>query len=215
MCEACNEHGRAQYPLPWEESASPVAFVHSVYLMFADTQSLFSAFPRGRVRRALGYALQAAVLAIGLAALTRWLLVPSYWAADTPGLPRILLASALQVPALLCGSLLIAGLFHGVALLLGGRAPFAVALRAALYLSTLVLVDALGSMLERLLGAGTVQFVLDLLALFFLGWALSLLGEHRYGLPRARAIGAAVAVVFALAALVTAALFAIAVERLS
>ena len=56
MCEGCLAHGRAQYPLPWEQSASPVAFVHSAYLVLADTRTLFGALPHGRVGRALLFA---------------------------------------------------------------------------------------------------------------------------------------------------------------
>jgi hypothetical protein len=214
MCEACNEHGRAQYPLPWETSVSPIAFVHSAYLVFADTQSFFSAFPHGRVRRALLYALQTAALSIALVTLTHWLFVPSYWAADTPGLAVVLIRAARHLPSVLAALLLLAAMFHAIALLLGGRAPFAVALRAAFYLSTLLLLDTLGDMGERVLAVGTMRLLLDLFAMFFLAWALSLLGEHRYALPRAKAIGAAIAVVLALVALATGVLFALALVRL-
>jgi hypothetical protein len=213
MCEACNEHGRAQYPLPWEESMSPVAFVHSAYLLFADTQSIFSAFPHGRVRRAFAYALQTGVLSMLLSALARWLFVPSYWAAETPGLLPILLVSAQEILAILIASLMVGAVFHAAALLFGGRAPFAVALRAAFYLSALMLLDTIGSMVERMLTVSTVQLVLDMVGLFFWGWSLSLLGEHRYALPRARAIGVAVTAVLVPAVLVAGVVLGIALLR--
>jgi hypothetical protein len=41
-----------------------------------------------------------------------------------------------------------------------------------------------------ILGDTTLWLLLGLVSLFFLGWALSLLGEHRYGLSRGRAIAA-------------------------
>jgi hypothetical protein len=213
MCEACNEHGRAQFPLPWEESMSPVAFVHSAYLTFADTQSLFGAFPHGRVRRAFAYALLTGVVSMLLSALARWLFVPSYWAADTPGLWPIALVSAGEIIAILCASLLVAAVFHAMALVCGGRAPFAVALRAAFYLSALVLLDTIGNLVERMLTVGTVQLVLDLVGVFFWGWSLSLLGEHRYALPRARAIGVAITAVLVPAVLVAGAVLGIALLR--
>ena len=193
MCEPCNAHGRAQYPLPWEESLSPVAFVHSAYLIFADTKSVFGAFPDGRVRRALLYALQVGVLGGVLSTVTRWLFASSYWADDTPGLPRQLLETLLRLPAWLCVLLLAAAGLYGAALLFGGRPRFAQCARALAYASTLSLLDTLGGMLERVLSLGSLHFLLDLLALFFFVWALSSFAQGRAALPRGRAVAAAFA----------------------
>jgi hypothetical protein len=194
MCEECQHHGRAQYPLPWEYSVSPVSFVHTAYLVFADTTSVFGALPSGRVWRAFGFALAVALLSAAASSVTHMLFVPRHWAASTPGLFDSLAYGALRaitVSVLMLS--LSALLFHGAAVALGGRAQLSAALRGVCYVSAVDLLRTAGAISDTLVGGGTFSILLGLTALFFVGWALSLLGEHRYGLSRAKAIAAACA----------------------
>ena len=102
-------------------------------------------------------------------------------------------------------SVLLVGLcslvFHGAALLLGGVAPYATALRACCYLAAIALLDSLGKASDVLLLSGSV-LVLRLVALFFVIWALNLVAEQRYRLARTRALAAAFAPVAAVALIV-------------
>jgi hypothetical protein len=208
MCEECQQHGRAQYPLPWEYSLSPVSFVHTAYLVFAETTSVFGALPFGRVRRAFGFALAVALLSAAASSMTDMLFVPRHWAASTPGLLDTLAYGALRAVVVSVLMLSLSGLlFHGVAVALGGRAPLSAALRGVCYASAVGLLRTAGAISDTIVGGGTFSIMLGLTALFFLGWALSLLGEHRYGLVRARAIAAACAPL-ALSIALTAALLA-------
>jgi hypothetical protein len=194
MCEGCQRHGRVQFPLPWEYSLSPVAFVHTAYLVFAETTSVFGALPFGRVRRALGFALGVALLAAAASILTQWLFVPRHWATSMPSLSDTLTYGALRaVIASLLSVLLSALLFHGAALAFGGRASLSAALRGVCYLSAVDLLRTAGAVVDTIVGGDTFSILLGLIALFFIGWALSLLGEHRYGLGRAQAVAAACA----------------------
>ena len=188
MCEACNEHGRAQYPLPGKKHVAGRVRAQRVPDVRRHAVVVFGVSARSRAAR-VRVCIADGVLSMLLSALARWLFVPSYWAAETPGLLPTVLVSAQEILAILLASLLVGAVFHAVALLFGGRAPFASALRAAFYLSALMLLDTIGSMVERMLTVGTVQLVLDMVGLFFWGWSLSLLGEHRYALPRGHAIG--------------------------
>ena len=93
-------------------------------------------------------------------------------------------------------------------LVLGGRASYAIALRACSYLAAVDLLDTLGRALEVLLSGSALALVLGLVALFFVSWALTLIGEQRYRLARARAVTAALSPVV-LAALLIAGLVAL------
>lgn len=191
MCEECQRYGRVQYPLPWESSVTPISFVHTAYLVFAETTSVFGALPVGRVRRAAGFALTVALLTAAASSVTQWLFVPRHWAASTPGLLDTLMLGALrEIIASLFSVLLSALLFHGAALALGGRAPLSAALRGACYVSAVDLLGTTGAIADTIFGGGTFSILLGLIALFFVGWGLSLLAEQRYGLPRTRAIAA-------------------------
>jgi hypothetical protein len=208
MCEECQRHGRVQYPLPWEYSLSPASFVHTAYLVFAETTSVFGALPSGRVRRAFGFALAVALLTTAAAIVTQSLFVARHWAATTPSLLDTLTYGALRaVIGSVLTIVLVALVFHGVALALGGRAPLAAAFRAACYVSAVDLLRTAGSIADTIMGGGTFSIMLGLIVLFFVGWAFSLLGEHRYGLRRQRAIAAACAPIGLFVAL-AAALFA-------
>jgi hypothetical protein len=192
MCEECQRHGRVQYPLPWEYSLSPVSFVHTAYLVFAETTSVFGALPSGRVRRAFGFALCVALLTAAAAIMMQALFVPRHWAASTPSLLDTLTYGALRaVIGSVLSLVLVAILFHGAAVTLGGRAPVSAALRGACYLSAVDLLRTAGAIADTIMGGGTFSIMLGLIAMFFVGWALSLLAEHRYGLARGRAIAAA------------------------
>jgi hypothetical protein len=194
MCEECQQHGRVQYPLPWEYGVSPVAFVHTAYLVFAETTSVFGALPAGRIRRAFGFAFVVALLTALATVVTQWLFVPRHWAASTPSLLDTLTFGALlAITASLLSLLLGAVAFHLAALAFGGRAPWSLALRGACYLSAVDLLRTAGAIADTIFGGGTFSILLGLVALFFVGWALSLLGEQRYGLGRARAVAAACA----------------------
>ena len=193
MCEECRHHGRMQYPLPWEHSLSPASFLHTAYLVFAETKSLFGALPAGRVTRALGFAaLMTAITATALG-VTRWLFIARNWHESAPSLTgSLLVAAGIDVLSSFGLWALTAALFHGAAIALGGRAPFSAAVRATCYVSTLELLQAAGRSSDTILGDTTLWLLLGLVTLFFLGWALSLLGEHRYGLSRAKAIAAGI-----------------------
>ena len=194
MCEECQRYGRVQYPLPWEFSVSPISFVHTAYLVFAETTSLFGALPSGRVRRAAGFALTVALLTAAAGSATQWLFTQRHWAASTPSLIDTLAFGALrEIIASLFSVLLSALVFHGAALALGGRAPLASAVRGVCYVSAVDLLRTTGAIADTIFGGGTFSILLGLVALFFVGWALSLLAEQRYGLPRVRAIAAACA----------------------
>jgi len=194
MCEACERHGRAQYPLPFEQEASPAALLHSAYLVFADTRSLFGAFPAGPLRRALWFALSVAALTAFVRATVEQLFAPRHWAAASPGLSW---AFALTLVVELAGSalfvVLCAAIFHGVALLLGGRGSFVTALRASCYVSAVGLLNTGGRVVDLMLSSDTFTILLGLISLFFVAFALSLLGQRRYGLSQLRALCAALA----------------------
>jgi hypothetical protein len=207
MCEECQRYGRVQYPLPWEFSVSPISFVHTAYLVFAETTSVFGALPLGRVRRAAGFALTVALITAAASSATQWLFVPRHWAASTPSLVDTLTYGALrEIIASLLSVVLSALVFHGAALVLGGRAPLSAAMRGVSYASAVDLLRTTGTIADTIFGGGTFSIMLGLIALFFVGWALSLLAEQRYGLPRSRAIAAACAPV-ALFLLLAAVLF--------
>jgi hypothetical protein len=130
------------------------------------------------------------------------LFAPRHWAATSPGLSSAFFVSlgldfATSVLLIAVSALV----FHGVALLLGGRASLVTALRACCYLAAVDLLDTLGDVAEVLSGS-TLALVLGLVALFFVAWALTLVGEHRYGLTRLRAVISALSPVFAAALLV-------------
>lgn len=192
MCEACLAHGRAQYPLPWEHSLSPITFVQSAYLLFAEAPHAFRHFPTGSVRRALGFALGIGVLLGALAGTTRWLFAARHWAAEAPGVAVTFGAALLEVvPATFAFVLLIAVTFHATATLLGGRTVMATSLRAACYVSVVQLLEVANIVIDTILmGSGPITIIVRLVGVFFLVWDLSLVAEHRFGLPRTRAISA-------------------------
>ena len=204
MCESCQRHGRAQYPLPWEDVPSPATFVQTAYLVFADTGPLFAAFPSGGWRPAVSFALGMIGLSSLVGATIEHLFAPRYWAAASAGLSRAFAVSlaldfAINVLLVGVGSLS----FHGAAVLLGGGARYVTALRACCYLAAVALLETLGVAANVLLLSGSA-LVLALIALFFVGWALTLVAEQRYRLGRARALTAALAPVAAAALLVAA-----------
>jgi len=207
MCESCQRHGRAQYPVPWEQGPSLVTFLHSAYLVFADTGSLFGAFPSGSLRRAASFALcVAASTALLDVTLQQLFVAPRNWAEQSPG---ISLASLAALVADLADSALLIGLgatlFHGAALLLGGRGRYPTALRACCYAFAVDLLGAAGRAADKVLSGSTLVLVFGMVAAFFVCWALSLVGEHRYGLTKGRAVVAAVVPFAAYIALVMAA----------
>jgi hypothetical protein len=207
MCESCQRHGRAQYPLPWEDVPSPVTFVQTAYLVFADTGSLFAAFPAGRWRPAVSFATIMIALSSLVGATIEHLFAPRYWAAARAGLTW---AFAVSLALDFTSNVLLVGLcsltFHGAAVLLGGSARYVTALRACCYLAAIALLETFGVAANVLLLSGSA-LVLTLVALFFAGWALTLVAEQRYRLGRARALTAALAPV-AVTALLVAALVA-------
>ena len=159
MCEGCLAYGRAQYPLPWEQSSSPVALVHSAYLVFADTRSLFGAFPNGRVGRALLFAALIRLPVGAISLLGAWLFSPAHWAADTPSMRGLLIGElAVQPLCFLVGLSLFALTLHAIALLLGGSGEFVHALRALCYLSVVLVTQILIMVADRASG-GVSQFV--------------------------------------------------------
>jgi hypothetical protein len=205
MCDECQQHGRAQYPLPWEESLSPVAFVHTAYLVFADVVSLFGALPAGRVRRAFGFATCVALLTALASALTQWLFASRHWAARAPSLSDALLrGTARDLVASALFILLVTGVFHAVASLLGGRASLNVAVRGVCYLTAADLLGTTGAVADTIVGGNTFSVLLGLCALFLVGFGLTMLAEQRYGLPRGRAVTAGSAPVALLILLVIA-----------
>lgn len=193
MCEGCLAHGRAQYPLPWEQSLSPISFVQTAYLLFAEAPHAFGHFPAGSVRRALGFALQVGLVLGLLDGLTDWLFAARHWASDGPGAAATLGGAVLGASAAVLGSaLVVAAVFHGAATLLGGHAGFTVALRAACYVSVIHFVEVANILVDALLmGSAPVTALMRMAAAFFLVWDLSLVAERRYRMPRGRAIGAA------------------------
>jgi len=96
---------------------------------------------------------------------------------------------ALQLLSVFAG----AGVFQGVALLLRGRGQYVTALRASCYLLGVGVLTATAGVIEHLLEVSALTLLLNLVALFFGAWGLSLVGEHRYGLTRGRAVCAALA----------------------
>ena len=202
MCESCQRHGRAQYPLPWEDVPSPATWLQTAYLVFADTGSLFAAFPNGRVRPALAFAVSVIATSSIAGATIGHLFAPRHWAVASTGLTLAFFASLVLdfvTNVLLVG--LCALVFHGAALALGGSGRYPTALRACCYLAAIALVDLLGKASNALLVSGSA-LVLRLVALFFVTWALTLVAEQRYRLPRARALTAALAPIAAVALLV-------------
>ena len=194
MCESCRKHGRAQYPVPWEEVASPATFLQTAYLVFADTGPLFGAFPSGTLKPALGFAAGVTALSSLIGATLQHLFAPRHWAAASPGLSSAFFTSlaldfATSVLLIALGS----GAFHGVALLLGGRGGYLTALRACCYIAAVDLLDALGDAADVILSGSALLLVLGAVALFFVAWALTLVAENRYRLSRARAVTAALA----------------------
>jgi hypothetical protein len=191
ICDECLRRGRAEYPVPWEQSLSPVAFIHTAYLAFAETGSLFGALPAGRVRRALGFAVLMALSTAAASALARWLFEPRHWAARAPSLLRVLVHDAplhCASYAILLG--LTALVFHGSAHALGGRASWSTAIRGVSYALAIQLLASAGAIADTVLGGRTFAPLLGLVALFYTGFALCALGQQRYGLPRGRAIAA-------------------------
>lgn len=191
MCDACKQHGRARYPLPWEESLSPVAFVHTAYLVLADTGNVFGALPSGRVRRPLGFAVTVALLTGAASGLTRWLFAPRHWAERAPSLFDALAYSATRE---LVGSALfiamVSAVFHFAARAFGGSARPGAALRSVCYLTAVDLVASAGAIADTIVSGNTFGILLGMVALFFVGWGLTALGEQRYGLTRGKAIAA-------------------------
>jgi hypothetical protein len=202
MCEACQRHGRAQYPLPWEDDPSPATFAQTAYLVFADAGPMFAAFPAGTWRPALSFAVGVMGISSLVGATIEHLFAPRHWATASAGLSSAFFASlALDFAT----SVLLVGLssliFHGVALLLGGAAPYVTALRSCCYVAAVDLLDTVGVAADALLVPGST-LVLGLVGVFFVTWALTLVGEQRYGLPRARALTAALSPVVVAALLV-------------
>ncbi|MDD9936408.1 MAG: hypothetical protein OXT09_22545 [Myxococcales bacterium] len=195
MCEDCMSHGRAQYPLPWEQSVSPISFVQSAYLLFAEAPHAFRHFPEGRVLRALGFALQVGLLLGLLSGTTRWLFAPRHWAADAPAAWKVMGAALLEVvPSTLAFVLVTTLVFHGTATLLRGRTSFRVSLRAACYVSVVQLLEVANIVVDTILaGSAYVTAIIRLFAVFFLVWGLSLVAQHRFRLSRPRAIAAGAA----------------------
>jgi hypothetical protein len=192
MCEGCLAYGRAQYPLPWEQSSSPVAFVHSAYLVFADTRSLFGAFPSGRLGRALLFAALIRLPVGVISLLGAWLFSPAHWAADTPSMRGLLIGElAVQPLCFLVGLSLFALTLHAIALLLGGRGEFVHALRALCYLSVVLVTQVLIMVADRASGGAFAIRWASVLPLAYAIWALSIVVEQRYRLARRRALAAA------------------------
>jgi hypothetical protein len=203
MCESCRRHGRAQYPLPWEDVPSPATFVQTAYLVFADTGPLFGAFPAGALKPALAFAAAVTALSSSIGATLQHLFAPRHWAAASPGLSSAFFTSlALDFVTSVLLIALSSGIFHAVALLLGGRGSYTTALRACCYLAAIDLLDTLGDAADVLMSGSTLVLVLGAIALFFVAWALTLIGEQRYALTRARAVTAALSPIFGAALLV-------------
>jgi hypothetical protein len=193
LCEQCLAQGRAQYPLPWEQGPSPIAFAHTAYLVLADTRAMFAALPHGRIGRAASFALISALLAGTTALLLDWLFAPGHWATGTPAMSVLLLRSLLVQPLLLLGlSSAVAACLHAGAILLGGRAAFACAARATCYLSVIAVLDAASKVVAALAGDDALGFLRVLLllaiAVAFGVRALGTVAERRYGLTRNRAL---------------------------
>ena len=197
MCEGCFAHGRAQYPLPWEHSASPLAFIHTGYLVLTDTRSLFSALPHGRVARAVSFALPSSLLAGLVMLLVDWSFADRPWVEGVPD-TRVLLVRGLIAQPLLVLTLLsvITACFHAGATLLGGRAAFACSVRAACYLSALAVVDALGKLVDAIANDGSFALLRGLVTMSVIATyavrTFTLVGVRRYALTRGRAVALAV-----------------------
>jgi hypothetical protein len=205
MCESCRKHGRAQYPLPWEDVPSPATFVQTAYLVFADTGPLFSAFPSGALKPAFAFAAGVTALSSLVGATLQHLFAPRHWAEATPGWSSAFFTSlALDFATSVLLIALSSGIFHGVALLLGGRGTYVIAVRACCYVAAVDLLDTLGDAADVILSGSALVLVLGAVALFFVSWALTLVAEHRYRLSRTRAVTAALSPVLAAAFLVAA-----------
>jgi len=202
MCEDCRLHGRAQYPLPWEHGLSPVSFLQTAYLLFAEARPCFSDLPAGRVWRALGFAACVTVLLIASSVLSEYLFTARHWASEAPSAAAMLLRALTQnLPSTVLFVVLVSTTFHAVASLLGGHTVFATSLRAACYLSVIRLLELAVTVLGVVLPASMpINLIVQLVGLFFLGWGLSLLAEHRFHLPRMRAIASGLAPAIALIA---------------
>jgi hypothetical protein len=153
---------------------------------------MFSAFPVGTWRPAAAFAVLVLSLSSIVGATIEHLFAARHWAAtSSAGLSSAFFTSlALDFTT----SVLLVGLgsliFHGVALLLGGDAPYVTALRACCYVAAVDLLDMVGVAANSLLVSGST-LVLGVVAVFFVTWALLLIAQQRYGLARARALTAA------------------------
>ncbi|MDH5672072.1 MAG: hypothetical protein OEZ06_07980 [Myxococcales bacterium] len=206
LCEECLRRGRAQYPLPFERSLSPISLIQTAYLLFAEARYAFTYFPDGRARRSLAFALQIGMLLGLLAGLREWLFAPHHWAAERVDLLPIVGLSLLRiVSSTLLFVVMVASVFHGAASLLGARPPLSLSVRVASYLSVVQLLEVVTIIADTvLMGSVPVSVILRLVGAFFLAWDLSLVAEHRLGLRRGKAIAAGVAPVLVLLLLVVA-----------
>ena len=227
VCAPCKERGALCYPLAWDSGNpwSPRCFVESVRPILFEAPTLFRNLPDGSGVRALAFCAWIVVLLALSTLLGDFLHMRFDWtdprtlrALSLYGLSQFL-RQAVQTYTLV---LMLAAAFHALSRVLGGDAPWRVALRVAAFGSAFLMLNAVATLTARLMPmlelAALVFAAMLQAALFFSclrGAAL-----ERYGLSRARAdmvAGAAVSVLvpIMLASMLLVAVFSAYCDRLA
>ena len=204
VCAPCKERGCLSYPLAWDTGNpwSPCCFVQSVRPILFEAPTLFRNLPEGSGVRALAFCAWIVVLLalstlLGDAVDMRfdWSDPRTLRTLSLYGLSQFL-RQAVQTYTLV---LMLAAAFHALSRILGGAAPFSVALRVAAFGSAFLILNAVATLTARLmpmLELAALVFAAMLQAALFFSCLRSAALE-RYGLSRARAevaAGAAVSV---------------------
>ncbi len=196
VCAACAARGALEYPLAWDKGDEPwpLRFWKATSSIVFDARQVFPHLPPGTVLRALGYAVSVEIL-VALAEVIMLLLALTTRRAVIPGTLALLLSDPVLVPLRGFASATLIGLtFHGIAVLLGGKAPLRTGMRAAFYLRAFDLVWIPMQVAAFLPFAGGILTVMmNIAQVAFQGWALSMLARGRYGLKAGAAVAAGTA----------------------